>query len=56
MAIAPAQDLLGLGTEARMNYPGKQDGYWTWRMTEALGPATGLTLRGLTKRYFRSPG
>jgi len=56
MAIAPAQDLLGLGTEARMNYPGKLDGYWSWRMTEALGPATGLTLRGLTKRYFRSPG
>ncbi len=29
---APMQDLLGLGTEARMNYPGTTDGNWQWRM------------------------
>jgi 4-alpha-glucanotransferase len=29
MAIAPFQDLLGLGSEARMNYPGTQNGWWS---------------------------
>lgn len=32
MAIAPMQDLLSLGPEARMNFPGKLGGNWTWRM------------------------
>jgi 4-alpha-glucanotransferase len=26
------QDLLGLGSEARMNLPGMASGYWKWRM------------------------
>jgi len=30
-AVIPVQDLLGLGTEARMNYPGKAEGNWGWR-------------------------
>jgi 4-alpha-glucanotransferase len=30
-AIAPLQDALGLGSEARMNFPGRPDGNWTWR-------------------------
>ena len=34
-AIAPLQDLLGLDTEARMNFPGKVGGYWAWRTTPA---------------------
>jgi len=34
-AFAPAQDLLGLGSEARLNTPGTATGNWTWRMTEA---------------------
>jgi 4-alpha-glucanotransferase len=32
MALAPMQDLLGLGTEARMNFPSKASGNWTWRL------------------------
>jgi 4-alpha-glucanotransferase len=28
------QDFLSLGTEARMNFPGKPAGNWTWRMGE----------------------
>jgi 4-alpha-glucanotransferase len=32
IAIAPLQDLMGLGPEARMNYPGRMAGNWTWRM------------------------
>jgi 4-alpha-glucanotransferase len=34
-AIAPLQDFLGMGSEARMNFPGKVGGYWTWRMDES---------------------
>jgi len=30
--IVPAQDLLGLGSEARMNVPGRPAGNWTWRL------------------------
>jgi 4-alpha-glucanotransferase len=33
-ALAPMQDSLGLGNEARMNYPGNPSGNWTWRMPE----------------------
>jgi 4-alpha-glucanotransferase len=32
-ALAPMQDLLGLGTDARMNYPSKLGGNWSWRMS-----------------------
>ncbi len=31
--MAPLQDVLGLGTEARMNWPGKPSGNWRWRFT-----------------------
>ncbi len=31
-AFAPAQDLLGLGSEARLNTPGTATGNWTWRL------------------------
>ncbi|MFH1907888.1 MAG: 4-alpha-glucanotransferase, partial [Chloroflexota bacterium] len=33
-ALAPMQDLLNLGTEARMNYPSRLGGNWEWRMEE----------------------
>jgi 4-alpha-glucanotransferase len=33
IAIIPMQDILGLGTEARMNTPGKFGGNWAWRLT-----------------------
>lgn len=32
-AIVPMQDVLGLGTEARMNLPGSSTGNWSWRLT-----------------------
>jgi 4-alpha-glucanotransferase len=32
IAIAPMQDFLNLGSEARMNYPGTRQGNWQWRM------------------------
>lgn len=30
-AIVPLQDIMGLGTDARFNRPGKEDGNWGWR-------------------------
>lgn len=33
-AIAPMQDVLGLGSEARMNFPSKLGGNWSWRLQE----------------------
>jgi 4-alpha-glucanotransferase len=36
LAIAPLQDLLNLGSEARMNVPGRPEGNWTWRCTEEM--------------------
>jgi 4-alpha-glucanotransferase len=36
LAIAPLQDLLDLGAEARMNVPGRAEGNWSWRCTEEL--------------------
>jgi 4-alpha-glucanotransferase len=32
-ALAPMQDFLSLGNQARMNYPGDPGGNWRWRMT-----------------------
>src|SRR5262249_52938672 len=34
-AIVPLQDILGLGSEARMNTPGVAAGNWTWRADAA---------------------
>lgn len=31
IAIIPLQDWLGLGSEARMNLPGREEGNWQWR-------------------------
>jgi 4-alpha-glucanotransferase len=35
LAIAPLQDVLDLGPEARMNLPGTEDGNWRWRYDPA---------------------
>jgi len=39
IAIFPLQDLLGLGSEARMNTPSTIDGNWTWRFDWGQVPA-----------------
>lgn len=36
VAIAPIQDLFGLGSEARMNVPGAAEGNWRWRIDSSL--------------------
>jgi 4-alpha-glucanotransferase len=35
LAIAPMQDFLGLGSEARINTPGTAGGNWRWRMLDS---------------------
>ena len=53
-AIVPLQDLLGLGTEARMNLPNSTEGNWTWRFKqEALTDDHGERLIDLTETYGR---
>ena len=36
LAIAPLQDVLNLGSEARMNRPGSTEGNWRWRVVDAM--------------------
>jgi 4-alpha-glucanotransferase len=56
LAIIPLQDILGLGQESRMNYPGKADGNWEWRYTDdVLTPALAGHLHQLTALYGREP-
>jgi 4-alpha-glucanotransferase len=56
MAVFPLQDLLGLGTEARMNLPGTTRGNWEWRFTADMLTATIRERLGkLTRIYERSP-
>ncbi len=33
IAMIPLQDIIGLGSEGRMNYPGTVEGNWEWRFT-----------------------
>ena len=55
-AIFPVQDLLGLGSDARMNVPGTPSGNWTFRLAEAsLEPALAERLRQLCETYERIP-
>ena len=55
LAIAPLQDVLNLGNEARMNLPGRADGNWQWRCTdEMLVRASFDWLRDLTRGSGRA--
>jgi 4-alpha-glucanotransferase len=55
-AIAPLQDVLDLGTEARMNLPGRPAGNWGWRFTpEMLTDGVLERLADLTELYSRWP-
>lgn len=52
--VAPVQDLLALGTEARMNHPGRAAGNWSWRLQEGqLGERHAQRLRDLVEVYDR---
>jgi 4-alpha-glucanotransferase len=53
-AIAPMQDILGLGSEARMNTPSTVGGNWSWRLgKDEFSPSVAARLKGLTQLYGR---
>ncbi len=56
LAMIPAQDVLGLGSEARMNHPGEVYGNWSWQLEPgALTPALAARLREAATRGHRLP-
>jgi 4-alpha-glucanotransferase len=56
LALAPLQDALNLGSEGRMNFPGRPAGNWGWRYTrEQLTPGVLDRLEDLTRLYARAP-
>jgi 4-alpha-glucanotransferase len=55
MIIVPVQDVLGLGSRARMNAPGRPTGNWRWRLKAgALTPAMADRLKDLAVLYGRA--
>jgi 4-alpha-glucanotransferase len=57
LAVIPLQDVLELGSEARMNTPGTTEGNWTWRYAEGqFSHEHAAQLREAVQRYGRLPG
>jgi 4-alpha-glucanotransferase len=54
IAMAQVQDVLGLGSEARMNTPGSAKGAWKWRLDELPGKAAARRLREVTEAAGRT--
>jgi 4-alpha-glucanotransferase len=55
VAMVQAQDVLGLGSEGRMNRPGTAKGAWKWRLRDgALTPGLARRLRAATEAAGRS--
>jgi len=55
LAIVQAQDVLGLGSQARMNSPARASGNWGWQMNRgALTPALARRLREATQEAGRA--
>jgi 4-alpha-glucanotransferase len=55
VSMIPAQDLLGLGSQARMNRPGVPTGNWRWRLLPGqLTPEVGKALLELTESAGRA--
>jgi 4-alpha-glucanotransferase len=54
--IIPLQDILGVGSEGRMNTPGRASGNWGWRYSkDMLKDADCEHLKVLTEVYGRAP-
>lgn len=54
VVLIPMQDVLGLGSEARMNLPGRMGGNWRWRyQNEQLQSSMTLRMRALAALYDR---
>jgi 4-alpha-glucanotransferase len=55
-AVAPLQDVLGLGSAARMNVPGVPGGNWQWRFEAyVLTDDLATRLANITRLYGRAP-
>ncbi len=55
-AIVPVQDVLGLGSQARMNLPGRAAGNWRFRLEDGqLGSELQARLRAMAEVYGRAP-
>ena len=56
IVIIPMQDVLNLGGESRMNFPGKLGGNWTWRFTwEQVPDFLADTYKEMAELYERPP-
>ena len=54
LCMIPAQDVLSLGSEGRMNTPGREQGNWTWRLAPGqLTPEVAERLRAATEASGR---
>ena len=57
LAMIPAQDVLGLGSDARMNRPGEVEGNWSWRLKRGeLTDEHAARLREAATRNRRTAG
>jgi 4-alpha-glucanotransferase len=54
VAMVQMQDVLGLGSAARMNQPGRAAGAWTWRLDRLPGPDAARRLRAAAQAAGRS--
>jgi 4-alpha-glucanotransferase len=53
--MVPAQDVLELGSESRLNRPGEVGGNWSWRLEQGqLGPAEAARLRSAAEGSARA--
>lgn len=57
LVIIPMQDILGLGSEARMNHPAELLGNWRWRILpeQLISPTISKKLLKMTRNYNRCP-
>ncbi len=56
LVVIPMQDVLNLGGEARMNFPGKPGGNWSWRFTwDQVPDYLAGYYKELTNLYERPP-
>ena len=56
IAIAPMQDFLGLGSEARINVPGTSANNWRWRVQDAqLSDALCAEVAAMVETAGRAP-
>jgi len=55
LAMVPGQDVLGLGSDARMNRPGVLGGNWAWKLERGqLGPEQAVRLRAAAESAARA--